>query len=143
MNSGFLLTEPTKQPKRIEFCIQSPGLQRNSSTTDGNRNQEHYLSSEGTYFTECVAALLPQVENADISPILENRELALRMQAYWDAAQEAKSRDLSLRAIAREQDISRGTVAKYAKASNPPAHAEGLPEENRERNLTESFVSSP
>lgn len=116
---------------------------RRSVLRDGNRNQEHYLSSEGTYFTECVAALLPQVENADISPIPENRKPTLRMQAYWDAVQEAKSRGLSLRAIARELGISRGTVTKYAKANNPPAYAEGLHEENRERKLTESLVSSP
>ena len=66
-----------------------------------------------------------------------------RMHAYWEAVQEAKSRGLSIRAIARELGISRGTVAKYTKLSNPLAYGEGSASENREQRLTESLASSP
>ena len=56
-------------------------------------------------------------------------------QARWEAVQRAKSRGLSLRAIARELGMAKNTVGKYLKADNPPtkllsakerAKAEGL-----------------
>ena len=56
-------------------------------------------------------------------------------QARWEAVQQAKSRGLSLRAIARELGMAKNTVGKYLKADSPPtkllsakerAKAEGL-----------------
>ena len=61
----------------------------------------------------------------------------------WEAIQEAKSRGLSLRAIARELGISRSTVTKYVKASTPPAYGGGSLKEENALRLTESLVSSP
>jgi len=65
------------------------------------------------------------------------------MQAYWDAVQEAKSRGLSLRAIARELGISRVTVTKYANASSPPVFGGGSAQSDKDRRLAKSLVSSP
>ena len=41
-------------------------------------------------------------------------------QARWEAVQQAKSRGLSLRAIARELGMAKNTVGKYLKADSPP-----------------------
>ena len=41
-------------------------------------------------------------------------------QARWEAVQQAKSRGLSLRAIARELGMSRVSTRKYALAESPP-----------------------
>ena len=41
-------------------------------------------------------------------------------QARWEAVQQAKSRGLSLRAIARELGMSRVATRKYALAESPP-----------------------
>ncbi len=41
-------------------------------------------------------------------------------QARWEAVQQAKSRGLSLRAIARELGMAKNTVGKYLKAESPP-----------------------
>jgi len=116
---------------------------RRSALRDGHRSHEYHLSSEGTYFTERVAALLPRVEDTDTSPSPKNRKPTPRMQAYWDAVQEAKSRGLSLRAIARELGISRVTVTKYAKATSSPVFGGGSSQSDKDRRLTKSLVSSP
>lgn len=116
---------------------------RRSVLRDGNRNQEHHLSPEGARFTERVAALLPSAEDSGTPTVPKNRRPTPRMQAYWDAVQEAKSRGLSLRAIARELGISRITVTKYAKATNPPVYGGVYAQSDRDRRLTKSLVSSP
>ncbi|MCK4394809.1 ISNCY family transposase [Candidatus Bipolaricaulota bacterium] len=116
---------------------------RRSVLHDGNRNQEHHLSPEGARFTERVAALLPSAEDSGTPTVPKNRRPTPRMQAYWDAVQEAKSRGLSLRAIARELGISRITVTKYAKATNPPVYGGVYAQSDRDRRLTKSLVSSP
>lgn len=116
---------------------------RRSVLRDGNRNQEHHLSPEGARFTERVAALLPSAEDSGTPTVPKNRRPTLRMQAYWDAVQEAKSRGLSLRAIASELGISRITVTKYAKATNPPVYGGVYAQSDRDRRLTKSLVSSP
>ena len=41
-------------------------------------------------------------------------------QVRWVAVQQAKSRGLSLRAIARELGMAKNTVRKYLKADSPP-----------------------
>ena len=48
------------------------------------------------------------------------RKPTATQQARWEAAQQAKSRGLSLRAIATELGIARNTVKKYLKAESPP-----------------------
>ena len=92
---------------------------------------------------EQVEACLPTTPKASRQRVVEPRRPTPRMQAYWEAIQEAKSRGLSLRAIARELGIARSTVAKYVRASKPLAYGEGSLEEDKERRLTESLVSSP
>ena len=116
---------------------------RRSVLRDGNANQGNYLSAEGTRFTERIAALLPGAKDSGTPTVPRDRTPTPRMQVYWDAVQEAKSRGLSLRGIAREPGISRVTVTKYAKASGPPAYGEGSAAMDRGRRLTESLVSSP
>ena len=53
------------------------------------------------------------------------RQPTPRQLARWKAAQLAKSKGLSLRAIAREFGIARVTVAKYAKSAQPPLNRFG------------------
>ena len=64
------------------------------------------------------------------------------MQVYWEAIHEAKRRGPSLREIARELRISRSAVARYVRLARPPISGEGSLEEEKERQLTESLVSS-
>jgi len=94
-------------------------------------------------FMEQVEACLPTTPKSARQRGVEPRRPTPRMKAYWEAIHEAKRRGLSLRAIARELGISRSTVAKYVKASSPPVYGEGSLEEDKERRLTESLVSSP
>jgi transposase len=61
-----------------------------------------------------------------------------RQQARWDAVQAAKSRGLSLRAIARVLGISRNTVKKYVAVDSPPTYPPR--EVLSQRPLTESLI---
>lgn len=103
----------------------------------------HRRCDDATWFMERVTACLPSAEETTTPAVVESRRPTPRMQAYWEAVQAAKSRGLSLRAISRVLGISRNTVTKYAKASRPPIHGEGALEEEKDRKLTESLVSSP
>ena len=94
-------------------------------------------------FMEQVEACLPIAPKPARHKAAGPRRPTPRMHAYWEAIQEAKSRGLSLRAIARELGISRSTVTRYVKASKPPVYGEGSLEEDKEQRLTESLVSSP
>ena len=49
-----------------------------------------------------------------------DRQPTPRQRTIWKSVQEAKLRDLSLRAIARELGIHRETAKKYALAESPP-----------------------
>ena len=66
-----------------------------------------------------------------------------RQQARWDAVQAAKRRGLSLRAIARQLGLARGTVRKYVAASSPPVNTSRRPSPstNGREELTESLVT--
>ena len=50
----------------------------------------------------------------------QHRIPTTRQRTLWENVQQAKSRGLSLRAIARELGIHRNTVRKYALAESPP-----------------------
>lgn len=116
---------------------------RRSKLRDANANQVRQWSHTGAQFMERVAEFLPKDQESLAPTAVQPRRPTPRMHAYWEAVQEAKSRGLSIRAIARELGISRGTVAKYTKLSNPLAYGEGSASENREQRLTESLASSP
>ena len=103
----------------------------------------HQQCADRAGFMERVAACLPTVAETTVPAAVEGRTPTPRMQAYWDAIQEAKSRGLSLRAISGALGISRVTVTKYARASRPPVYGKGSLEEEKDRRLTESLVSSP
>jgi hypothetical protein len=103
----------------------------------------HRRCDDKTGFMERVTACLPTAEETTVPAVVEGRRPTPRMQAYWDAIQEAKGRGLSLRAISRALGISRVTVTKYARASSPPVYGEGSLGEEKDRRLTESLVSSP
>lgn len=66
-----------------------------------------------------------------------------RQQARWDAVQIAKRHGLSVRAIARQLGLARGTVRKYAAASSPPVNPRRRtsPSTNGREELTESLVT--
>ncbi len=94
-------------------------------------------------FMEQVEACLPTASKPARKKVVEARRPTLRMEAYWEAIHEAKRRGLSLREVARELGISRSTVMRYVKLNKPPVYGEGSLEEDKERGLTESLVSSP
>ena len=112
-----------------------------ASVLRGSKGRQLY--EDRARFMERVEACLPAAPEPSTPTAGEGRRPTPRMQAYWDAIQEAKSRGLSLRAIARELGISRSTVTKYVKASRPPVYGEGSLEEEYVQRLTESLVSSP
>ena len=116
---------------------------RRSALRDASANQAYQRSDDGTRFMKRIAAFLPDAEELPAPAAVQRRKPTPRMQAYWNAVQEAKSRGLSLRGIARALGISRHTVTKYARVSMPPVYGEGSAEGNRDRRLTESLVSSP
>ncbi len=53
-------------------------------------------------------------------PALPRRKPTPRQRVPWKAVQQAKLRELSIRATARELGIHRNTVRKYAEAKSPP-----------------------
>ena len=112
-----------------------------ASVLRGSKSDGQY--KDRTRFMEQVEACLPTAPKPAKKRVVEARRPTPRMEAYWEAIQEAKSRGLSLRTIARELGISRSTVAKYVRATKPPAYGGGLLEEDKEPRLTESLVSSP
>ena len=114
---------------------------RRRALRDASANQAYQRSDDGTRFMKRIGALLPDAEELPAPAVVRRRRPTPRMHAYWNAVQEAKSRGLSLRGIARELGISRNTVTKYAKASRPPVCGEGSREEEKDRRLTESLVS--
>jgi transposase len=116
---------------------------RGSALRDAIADQAYQRSDDGTRFMKRIAAFLPDAEEPPAPAAVQRRQPTPRMQAYWEAVHEAKSRGLSLRAISRVLGISRNTVTKYAKASRPPVFGEGVVEEDKDRRLTESLVSSP
>ncbi len=59
-------------------------------------------------------------------------------QALWEAVQQAKSRGLSQRAIARELGMSRVATRKYALAESPPTKLLSA----KERTKAEALVSA-
>jgi transposase len=61
-----------------------------------------------------------------------------RQQARWNTIQVAKSRGLSLRAIARVLGVSRNTVKKYVAVNSPPTYPPR--EVLSQRPLTESLI---
>lgn len=115
---------------------------RRSALRDANVHRVYQRSDGETRFMKRIAAFLPDAEESPAAA-MQHRRPTLRMQAYWEAVQEAKSRGLSLRGIARDLGISRHTVTKYANATRPPAYGDGSTQQEGSRRLTESLVSSP
>jgi len=93
---------------------------------------------------ERVEACMPTHAEPDEIAETVPRQPTQRMVAYWEAVQVAKSKGLSLRAISRVLGISRATVTKYARLTQPPGYSDGVIEkEDEQQGLTESLVSSP
>ena len=117
---------------------------RRSALREATTCQAYHTTNNATQFMKRIGACLPGTEDCPASAMGQDRRPTPRMQAYWEVVQEAKSRGLSLRAIARELGISRNTVTKYARANRPPAYGDGAREqEQQSRQLIESLVSSP
>jgi len=114
---------------------------RRSALRDASANQAYQRSNDRTRFMKRIAAFLPDAAEPPAPAAVQRRKPTPRMQAYWEAVQEAKSRGLSLRGITRELGISRHTVMKYAKASRPPAYGDGSTQEEGSQRLTKSLVS--
>lgn len=95
---------------------------RRSALREATACQAYHTTNDATRFMKRIGACFPETED---SPALAMGRPTPRMQAYWEVAQEAKNRGLSLRAIARELGISRNTtVTKYARANRPPAYGD-------------------
>lgn len=112
-----------------------------ASVLRGSKGTDPY--KDRAKFMEQVEACLPTASKPARKKVVEARRPTPRMEAYWEAIHEAKHRGLSLREIARELGISRSTVMRYVKLNKPPVYGEGSLEEDKERGLTESLVSSP
>ena len=63
-------------------------------------------------------------------------------QARWEAVQQAKSRGLSLRAIARELGMSRVATKKYALAESPPTKLLSVKERAKAEALAEAQIAA-
>jgi len=81
---------------------------------------------------ERVDAYMPAHAEPDRTAETVTRQPTARMVAYWEAVHIAKSKGLSLRAISRVLGISRATVTKYARLTQPPAYGKGSLEEEAE-----------
>ena len=91
-----------------------------------------------------VEACMPMHVEPDEAAEAVPRQPTPRMVAYWEAVQVAKSKGLSLRAISRVLGISRTTVTKYARLTQPPGYGKGtIEKEGARQRLTESLISSP
>lgn len=116
---------------------------RTSVLRGGNGNQGRKPSVDWGSSTDGVAAVLASVENASTPAAPQGRRPTPRMQAWWEAVQEAKGRGLSLRGIARELGMARNTARKYAAATSPPVYSGRPARGNKDRGLTKSLVSIP
>ena len=68
------------------------------------------------------------------------RTPAATRRARWVAVHQAKSKGLSLQAIARELGMSRDTVGKYLKAQSPPTKLLSAKERAKERAKAEALA---
>ena len=100
-----LLRETAAAPR------ESSGLARGINGA-GDRRDSHLATLETG---EADRDLRPRKSRAQ-----QHRLPTPRQRTLWENVQEAKSRGLSLRAIARELGIHRNTVQKYALAQSPP-----------------------
>jgi len=124
-------TIPTREAPPRRSALQDPRMWK------GSDDEERFVKRLARYVPDADA------EVATPEP-MRRRQPTPRMRAYWEAVQEAKSRGLSLHAIARDLGIARNTVKKYARATQPPAFGDGKKQDGqRNRQLTESLVSSP
>ncbi len=71
-----------------------------------------------------------------------NGHLNQAQQARWEAVEQAKGEGISLRAIARELDMSRVTVRKYAKAESPPTKLLSAKERAKAEALAASLIAA-
>ena len=93
-----------------------PGLDRRVNGV-GNHPKES-LASLGVI--EADSATLNGDGRVRKPPASPRRKPTPRQRVRWKAVQQAKLQGLSIRAIARELDIHRNTVRKYAEAKSPP-----------------------
>jgi len=112
---------------------------------DGRRASSEEPPSDWGHLVERLAACLPNP--AGKGPLLRtstrHRLPTRRMVAYWEAVQEAKSRGLSIRGIAKELGIARNTVRKYVRSAYPPLPTAHSTSNDGRSERTESLTSSP
>jgi hypothetical protein len=94
---------------------------------DGNGNHGQEVSTDWAWLLKRLAALVPGLEEASTAPAADGRQPTPRMRAYWEAVQEAKSRGLSFRAIAKELGIARNTGEGTPTLHNRRSMAGALP----------------
>ena len=101
-----------------------PGLMRVGARADESRRTLERQLKKVAQLPEVVPVRNKRKPRSPDEPD-PRRQPTPRQVARWKAVQLAKSKGLSLRAIARELGIARGTVAKYARSAQPPLNRFG------------------
>ena len=101
-----------------------PGLMRIGASADKSRRTLERQLKKVAQLPEVVPVKNKRKPRSPNDPD-PRRQPTPRQVARWKAVQLAKSKGLSLRAIARELGIARDTVAKYARSAHPPLNRFG------------------
>lgn len=112
---------------------------RRGTSADAGNGQDRMTSIGG--LTERLARFLSDPEEVALAGVTRERRPTPRKIAYWEAIQEAESRGLGVRAIARELGISRNTVRKYLRTGHPPFGRRRRAQRQQEDALTFSLTS--
>ncbi len=105
---------------------------------DGSHEQED--SPDWAGLTERVVRFLPNPHEITTPPPADARQPAARAVAYWEAIHDARRRGLGVKATARELGISKTTVRKYMRYSQPPVRRRRSTERTAEEALTFSLT---
>ena len=101
-----------------------PGLMRVGASADKSRRSLERQLEKVAKLPEIVPIKKNRKPRSPDEPD-PRRQPTPRQVARWKAVQLARSKGLSLRAIARELGIARDTAAKYARSAHPPLNRFG------------------
>ncbi len=107
-----------------QLCPPKPGLMRIGARADKSKPALERQLGRVAQLPEIVPVTSKRKPRSPDQPDPRCQPTA-RQVARWKAVPLAKSKGLSLRAIARELGIARVTVAKYARSAQPPLNRFG------------------
>ena len=107
-----------------QLCPPKPGLMRIGARADKSKQALERQLGKVAQLPEVVPVSSKRKPRSPDQPD-PRRQPTPRQVARWKAVQLAKSKGLSLRAIARELGMARMTVIKYAKSPHPPLNRFG------------------